>query len=182
VGEYSNIFLHHSLLTLSHLCNFTPRALHALLVWGFRLSDARILRPVADPSTLLRRRFLGLATSKVRRPGHIEGSSAQMRRRFISSAASFEHPSSREDSKVPSFFAYTPPPVSQSLHMLNHHKRHVNVSLSQDPLHASARRFLGWRIPSDASYVGGSSGEGYPSTLPGGRMRPFPNMSGHGPS
>jgi len=67
VGKYSSIFLHHSLLTLSHLCNFTPRALHALLVWGFRLSNARILRLAVDPSTLLRRRFLGPDTPEVPR-------------------------------------------------------------------------------------------------------------------
>ena len=127
VGEYSSIFLHHSLLTLSHLCNFTPRALHALLVWG---SDCRTLVSSAQQSILRhfrvggslarpRRRFLGPATPEVPRVGHSGGSSVQMRQRFISSAASLEHPSSQKGSKVPSFFACRSPPVSRSLHMLN---------------------------------------------------------------
>ena len=119
VGEYSSIFVHHSLLILSYLRNFTLQALHALLVRGFRLSNARILRPAVDPSTLPRRRFPEPAESEVARVGHLGGRSAQMRRRFISSAASPEHPSPKESSKVPPFFARRSPPVLQSLHTLN---------------------------------------------------------------
>ena len=160
VGEYTSIFLHHSLLTLSYLCNFTLRALHALLIWGFRPSNARILRPGAGPSTLLRRRFLGPAAPEVPWAGHSGGSPVQMRPRFISSAASFEHPPSWEGSKVPSFLASRPPPLSQSLHMLNI-SRGVSTLVFLRIL-----RTYGCEGP---------LGEGYPSSPSGGRMQPTPN-------
>ena len=151
VGEYSSIFLHHSLLTLSYLRNFTPQALHALLVWGYRLSNARILRPAVDPSTLPRRRFLEPATSEVPRVGHFGGCSAHMRRRFIPSAASPE--TSFVIGRLEGSLLLRPQisagvPVSA---YAQHSKSHVNVSLSQGPPHASARRFLGWRIALDAT-------------------------------
>ena len=68
VGEYSSIFFHRSLLTLIHLRNFTLRTLRSSFDWGLSRSEARILRPVADPPTLWCRRFRSPAGRRLLHP------------------------------------------------------------------------------------------------------------------
>ena len=132
MGGYSSIFLHHSLLTLSHLRNFTLQALRLSSVWGFSWSEAWILRPIADPSTLQCRRFLCLAGPEVARPGHPGSSSlAWSSRRFLSLAAFSRHPRIQEGRRFPPFLARGPPPVSQSLHTLSATRRVVYISISR---------------------------------------------------
>ena len=131
VGEYSSIFFHRSLLTPIHSRNFTLRTLRSSFDWGLSRSEARILRPVADPPTLWCRRFRSPAG-----------------RRLLGLATFSRHPRTREGRRFQPFLIRGPPPVLQSLHTLCTTRRVVNISIS--------RR----RISSDVPGVGGSSGEG----------------------
>ena len=154
VGGYSSIFLHRSLLTLSHLRNFTLQALRLSSVRGFSWTEAWILRPIADPPTLQCRRFLNLAGPEVAGPGRSEGPSACSvfcPPRFLS-LAELEvprpgrvscYPRTREGRRFLPFFACGPSPESQSLHTLSTTRRVVNISTFQGPPHAFARRLPG---------------------------------------
>ena len=68
VGEYSSIFFHRSLLTPIYLRNFTLRTLRSSFDCGLSRSEARILRPVADPPTLRCRRFRSPAGRRLLHP------------------------------------------------------------------------------------------------------------------
>ena len=138
VGEYPSIFLCYSLLTLNHLCNFTPRAPHALPVQGFSLSNARILRPTADPPTLLRRRFLVLATPEVPRLRRAGGLPPPPR------PSPFLRPSSATGRLEVSFLLrlQTSADVSAPA-FAQYHKRRVSVCLSQDPPRSFVQRSFG---------------------------------------
>ena len=158
VGEYLGIFLCYSPLTLSHLCNFTPRAPHVL-------HGQAGLQHVERLNPPLERRTFDACMPEVRRLGHAGGSSAQTRRRLAPSAVSFALPSAiLGHGKVRRFL---PSPFMASAVVLvpaiaQYHKRRVNISLSQN-------------LRTD-SYEG-SPGGGYPPKQPGGRMRPAPNTA-----